>query len=64
MMFARLVHVMDHQRKELMIIYGEDLAPMGLSVAQIRNRVPGYERWPAIESRLVERAERGVVVAH
>ncbi len=37
MMYVRLVHLLDDQkRKELMIIYGEDLAPTGLTVADLR----------------------------
>ena len=36
MMYVRLVHLLDDQkRKELMIIYGEDLAPTGHTVADL-----------------------------
>jgi hypothetical protein len=37
MMYVRLVHLLDEQkRKELMIIYGEDLAPTGFTAAEIQ----------------------------
>ncbi len=39
MMYVRLVHLLDEQkRKELMIIYAEDVAPTGLTVARTGTR--------------------------
>ena len=36
MMYVRLVHLLDKEtRKELMIIYGEDLAPTGFTAADL-----------------------------
>ena len=39
MMDVRLVHLLDaEKRKELMIIYGEDLASTGFTAADLRKR--------------------------
>jgi hypothetical protein len=47
MMYVRLVHLLDEQkRKELMIIYGEDLADTGLTVSELREGGKAYARWP------------------
>ncbi len=63
MMYVRLVHLLDEQkRKELMIIYGEDLAPTGLTVADLHEGGKAYDRWPAIETGLVERAEEKIAI--
>ncbi len=45
MKYVRLVHLLDEQRrKELMIIYGEDLAPTGFTAAgvSLSLRDPGF----------------------
>ena len=61
MMYVRLVHLLDEQkREELMIIYGEDIAPTGFTVAELQKGGKGYERWPAIEKGLIERAQEKV----
>jgi hypothetical protein len=58
MMSVRLVHLLDEEkRKELMIIYGEDVAPTGFTAAELLPSGKAYERWPAIENGLVERAK-------
>ena len=63
MMSVRLVHLLDEQkRKELMIIYSEDVAPIGLSAAELQKGGKAYDRWPAIEKGLVARAEQNIVV--
>ena len=63
MMYVRLVHLLDRQkRKELMIIYGEDLAPTGFAAAELKKGGKGYDRWPAIEKSLVERAAKKIVI--
>src|SRR5438552_11088651 len=42
MMYVRLVHLLDEQkRKELMIIYGEDVAQSGLTAAELQQRTDG-----------------------
>ena len=63
MMYVRLVHLLDEQkRKELMIIYGEDLAPTGLTAAELREGGPGYGRWPAIEKDLIESSQKKIAI--
>jgi hypothetical protein len=63
MLYARLVHLLDAQkRKELMIIYAEDLAPTKLTSAQLQKSGAAFDRWPAITSDLVERAKARVKV--
>lgn len=64
MMYVRLVHLVDEQkRKELMIIYGEDLAATGFSAAELQKGGKAYEQWPGIEKGLVERAENKITIA-
>ena len=63
MMYVRLVHLLDEQkRKELMIIYSEDVRPTGLTVAELHEGGKAYDRWPAIEKGLVARAERKIAI--
>lgn len=63
MMYVRLVHLLDKQkRKELMIIYGEDLAPTGFSVADLSQGGKAFDRWPAIEKDLLQHAEKKVTI--
>jgi hypothetical protein len=58
MMSVRLVHLLDNQkRKELMIIYSEDVAPTGFTAAELLPGGTARDRWPAIEKSLVERAQ-------
>ena len=61
MMYVRLVHLLDEQmRKELMFIYGEDLAPTGFTAADLKKGGRAYDQWPAIENGLVERATKNL----
>lgn len=63
MMYVRLVHLLDEQkRKELMIIYGEDLSPTGFTVTDLREGGKAYDRWPSIAKGLVERAESKITI--
>ena len=75
MIYVRLVHLLDAQmRKELMFIYAEDVAPAGFTAAEIqasqsaiRNPKSAFplrvhDQWPAVETRLVERAEKKIVI--
>jgi hypothetical protein len=58
MMYVRLVHLLDaKKRKELMIIYGEDLAPTGFTAAGLVEGGKSRDQWPALESGLIERAK-------
>jgi hypothetical protein len=45
-----------------MIIYGEDLAPTGLTAAELREGGPAYSRWPAIEKDLIDRAQKKITI--
>ena len=58
----RFVHLMDHKRKDLMIIYSEDLTPMDLSAADLREGGKAHAQWPAIENELIERAKKQIAM--
>ena len=59
MMCVRLVHLLDEQkRQELMIIYGEDVAPTGYTAADLHKGGKADDRWAAIEEHLIARAEK------
>jgi len=61
MMYVRLVHLLDaEKRKELMIIYGEHLAPRGFSAAELGEGGKAFDHWPAIEKQLIGRAEKKI----
>jgi hypothetical protein len=63
MMYVRLVHLLDKEkRKELMIIYGEDLAATGFPAGELSEGGKEHERWAGIADGLLERAEREVRV--
>ena len=63
MMYVRLVHLLDQEkRKELMIIYGEDLAPTGLSASELEKGGKAYDQWPGIEKSLIERAQKKITI--
>jgi hypothetical protein len=63
MMYVRLVHLLDEQkRKELMIIYGEDVAQSGFSAAELQPGGKAHDRWASIAQGLLERAEKKVAV--
>jgi hypothetical protein len=62
MMYVR-VHLLDEtKRKELMVIYGEVLAPTGLTAADLKPGGKAYDRWPTIENGWIERAERKIQI--
>lgn len=63
MMDVRLVHLLDKEkRKELMIIYGEDLASTGFSAAELSEGGKARDRWAGIADGLLERAQGTVRV--
>jgi len=63
MMYVRLVHLLDKEkRKELMIIYGEDLASTGLTAAELSEGGKAHDRWPAIADALLDRAEKRIMI--
>jgi hypothetical protein len=61
LMIQRFVHLTDDtRRRELMIIYAEDLAPTGHSVDDLREGGKAADRWPKIEKALRRRALAGI----
>jgi hypothetical protein len=61
MMYVRLVHLLDQtKRKELMIIYGEDLAPTGFTAADLQENGRARDRWPDLENGLIARAQKAI----
>jgi hypothetical protein len=47
MIYVRFVHLLDEQkRKELLIIYAEDVASTGLTAAELHEGGAAYGRWP------------------
>jgi hypothetical protein len=63
MMYVRLVHLLDaEKRKELMIIYGEDLASTGFTTADLREGGKAYGQWQALEKGLIERAKTKIAL--
>jgi len=62
-MCVRLVHLLDEaKRKELMIIYGEDLSPTGFSVGDLKKGGKAYDQWPTLEKGLIERAKEKIAI--
>jgi hypothetical protein len=63
MIYVRLVHLLDEQkRKELMIIYGEDVAQSGFTAAELDQGGKAHDRWPTVAEGLIERAEKKVEI--
>lgn len=62
MMYVRLVHLLDDQkRKELMIIYAEDVSSTGFTVTDLQDGGKAHDQWPAIEAGLIARAGKQIV---
>jgi hypothetical protein len=60
-MNVRLVHLLDNtKRKELMIIYGEDLSPTGLRTTDLIGDGTIHPKWTAIEAALIDRAKQNI----
>ena len=63
MMYVRFVHLLDEQkRKELMVIYGEDVARSGFTTAELQPEGKEHDRWSPIEKSLLERAEKSLTI--
>ena len=63
MMYLRLVHLLDPaKRKELMIIYAEDLVPTGFTAAELGDGGRAHDQWPGVAQGLLERAEKRISV--
>jgi hypothetical protein len=64
MMNVRLVHLTDAtKRRELMLIYAEDLKETGFTAEDLMPGGRGSALWPEIEKSLVERAQQRVQFA-
>jgi hypothetical protein len=61
MMYVHLL-LDERKRKELMIIYGEDLSPTGLSAADLSQGGKAFGQWPAIEKGMPGRAEKKIAI--
>jgi hypothetical protein len=63
MMYVRLVHLLDKQkRKELMIIYGDDLASTGFTAAELNDGGKAHDRWPSLADGMLEHAQRRIAI--
>jgi hypothetical protein len=63
MIYMRVVHLLDDEkRKELMIIYGEDVAPTGFTAAELKAGGKAHDQWTMIEKGLIVRAEEKVAI--
>jgi len=63
MMYVRLVHLLDEQkRKELMIIYGEDVGPSGFTAPELDKGGAHLDRWAAMSGALIERAQQKITL--
>ena len=63
MMYVRLVHLLDKEkRKELMIIYGEDLSPTKFTAAELSEGGKAHDRWPGIADDLLKRERTRITV--
>ena len=56
-MNVRLVNLFEERRKELMIIYAEDMKPTGLTPADLKAGGGGEKQWPEIQDELLENAK-------
>jgi hypothetical protein len=62
-MCVRLLHLLDEaKRKELMIIYGENLEPTSFSAVDLNKGGKAYDQLPALGKGLIERAKEKIVL--
>jgi hypothetical protein len=62
MMSVRLVHTLDDNRKELMLIYSEDVAPTKFTLQDLQTGSAAHTHWPAIEQALITRAKQKITI--
>jgi hypothetical protein len=62
MINVRLVNLFEQNRKELMIIYAEDMKPTGLTPAELQVEGNAEKQWPAIERKLIENAKASIAI--
>lgn len=61
MLYVRLVHLLDaEKRRELMIIYGEDLQPTGFAVTDLNEGGKAHDRLPTLEADITEQAKQKI----
>lgn len=61
MMSVRLVHLLDaSKRRELMLIYSEDIGALGFDAADLNKGGKSYRQWPAIERGLIEQSQQRI----
>jgi hypothetical protein len=61
MMYVRLVHLLDvEKRRELMIIYGEDLQPTGFTASDLNEGGKAHGRLPSLEADITDRAKQKI----
>lgn len=62
-MYVRLVHLPDAQKRhEVMIIYGEDLAPTGDTAKDLGKLGSRHDQWAGVEKALIARATASVTI--
>ncbi|MGH8175118.1 MAG: hypothetical protein ACREV5_02510 [Steroidobacter sp.] len=54
---VRLVNLFEDDRKELMIIYAEDLQPLGVAPADLKAGGRAEKRWPELQRQIEENAK-------
>jgi len=61
--YARLVYLTDESRqKELMVIFIDDLAPLGLTAAELEDGGAEHARWPEVEQAHLDRIRQTLAV--
>lgn len=61
---VRLVHLTDAtKRKELMVIYSEDIAATGFTTAQLQPGGSAHDRWSSVERGMIGRALHAIHIA-
>jgi hypothetical protein len=53
---VRLVNLFEQNRKELMLIFAEDMTPTGLTPADVNKGGKAEAQWPALEKQIIEAA--------
>lgn len=60
----RLVHLVDEaKRNELMIIYLEDLSPLGLTAADLSKDGRAADKWEQVSKELLERSTKNIEIS-
>ncbi len=59
---VRLVNLFEGNRKELMIIYAEDMKPTGFTPEELKSGGRAEEQWPEIQRQLLENAKARIAL--